>query len=430
MPYHVRVAALALVLTSLAVGDDKPTNAGREDAPAKKDAEYDGVAAFPRGEAAELSIDKGGLDQLRERAKEADSDAVVIVKDGRLVADWDFGRDRGPIEAMSATKSIVNLAIGRLIDQGKIKSLDQPVRDFYPEWNQGRKKLITVRHLLNHTSGLQDFPITTEIYASPNFVQFALAADMSNDPGSKFFYNNKAVNLLAGVVQRASGERMDVFIGKEIFAPLGITDFGWTLDRAGNPHGMAGLQIRAIDLAKIGQMMLDEGVWKGRQVVSKEWVRQSVEPGQTLDPTCGLLWWRVVGVMRFAVDEAVVKHFKDHGMTARSVEKLEALKGKPMEREAFWATLRPIVLADDVLKTKLRELNNDLPRVKPVIEGPVRGYAARGYLGQYLYVMPRHRLVAVRQRRSREGSKPGDLTADFLDFMEMVAALVPDQSGR
>jgi CubicO group peptidase (beta-lactamase class C family) len=157
---------------------------------------------FPSAEPADVGIDKGLLEQLKTRAEKANSDALVIVKDGKLVADWSFGKPVGAIEAMSATKSVVSLAIGRLIDQGKIKSLDQPVADFYPEWKQGRKKQITIRHLLNHTSGLENKPITTEIYDSPNFVQFALAAELSDDPGSRFSYNNKAVNLLAGLVER------------------------------------------------------------------------------------------------------------------------------------------------------------------------------------------------------------------------------------
>jgi CubicO group peptidase (beta-lactamase class C family) len=278
--------ALALVLAWPCARGDEPKSPPPDDSHERK-----ADADFPRAEPGDVGIDKTALERLRVRAKEADSDAVVIVKDGRLVADWDFGREHGPIEAMSATKSIVNLAIGRLIDRGKIKSLDQPVCEFYPEWKQGRKKLITVRHLLNHTSGLQSPLITREIYDSPDFVQFALAAEISDDPGTKFFYNNKAVNLLAGVVQKASGERMDRFIAKEIFEPLGIKEFGWSLDPSGNPQAMAGLQIRAIDLAKIGQMMLDEGSWKGRQVISKQWVRKSVEAGQPLEPTCGLLWW-------------------------------------------------------------------------------------------------------------------------------------------
>ncbi len=344
---------------------------------------------FPCAAAVEVGIDQAALERLHKRAAEADSDAVVIVKNGRLVADWDFGQPRGPIEAMSATKSIVSLAIGRLIDSGKIKSLDQPVSDFYPEWKQGRKKLITVRHVLSQTSGLQNEPNTTvEIYPSPDFVQLALAAELSDDPGSKFSYNNKAVNLLAGIVQRASGTRLDRYLGKEIFEPLGIKDFHWTLDRAGNPHGMSGLEIRAHDLARIGQMMLDEGSWKGKPVLSKEWVNKSIEPSQSLDPTYGLLWWLLRGPMRFAVDDGVIKHFKDRGMTAESAAKMEALKGKSLETEAFWASLRPILWQDKVLKTKLLALNRDLPRLKPIVDGPAHGYEAQGYLGQFLVVIP------------------------------------------
>jgi len=284
--------------------------------------------------------------------------------------------------------------------------------------------------LLNHTSGLQNPRITTEIYASPDFVQLALAAELSDDPGSKFAYNNKAVNLLAGVVQRASGTRMDLYIGKEIFEPLGITDFQWSLDRSGNPHGMSGLQIRAIDLAKVGQMMLDEGVWMGKQIVSKEWVRRSIEPAQAFNPTCGLLWWLMRGPVRSSVDDAVIKYFKGHGMTAESLEKLDALKGKPLEREQFRATVRPIIEGDAVLKTKQAELDQEPPPWKQIADGPVRGFSAQGYLGQYLVVLPAHRLVAVRQRRSHEGTNHQDMKAGFPEFAETVASLVEPKPAK
>ncbi len=436
MVRRIAMGIVALGLGASLASGDEPKGDARSGPPARSDATRGRAPAkpeaadFPHAEPSEVGIDKAAFERLRERAREADSDAVVIVKDGRLVADWDFGHPRGPIEAMSATKSIVSLAIGKLIDQGKIRSLDQPVHDFYPEWNQGRKKLITVRHLLNHTSGLQAIPITTEIYASPDFVQFALAAEVSDDPGTKFFYNNKAVNLLAGVVQRASGEKMHDFIGKEIFEPLGIKDFGWSLDRSGNPHAMAGLQIRAIDMAKIGQLMLDEGSWKGRRIVSPEWVRKSVEPGQPLEPTCGLLWWIVYRRTTVTIDDAVIRYFKDQGLTAKSLETIEAMRGKPMDPGQFQAKILPILRGDDVFKSKLADPRR--PRIpwKPAVEGPARGYSAQGYLGQYLVVMPRHRIVAVRQRRSQGEANPEDPRRNFLDFVEMVAALVPDRPVR
>jgi CubicO group peptidase (beta-lactamase class C family) len=408
--------ALSLVFAPSIAKSDQPKHAARAE-----------LTDFPRAEPADLGIDNVSLERLHERAKETDSDAVVIVKDGRLVADWDFGQQRRPIEARSVTKSIVNLAIGRLIDQGKIKSLEQPVSEFYPEWNQGRKKLITIRHLLNHTSGLESPRVALEIDRAPDCIQYALAAELTDDPGSKFYYNNKATNLLAGIVQRASGKRMDVFIREEIFEPLGIKDFGWSLDKAGNPYAMAGLQIRAIDLAKIGQLMLDEGAWKGRQIVSKEWVRKSVAPGQSLDTSCGLLWWIVKPVPGpQAVDEGLVKFFKDHGMTAQSVKKLEPLMGKPLDTEAAWEAVRMILRSDEVLNKKLMELNKDFAHVW-MPERPVLGFAAEGSFGQYLFVSLRHRLIGVRQRQPPPPADREDPIRDFGKFMEMVAKLVPDK---
>ena len=257
--------ATAYALSSLAA--QTPSGAAKKTAP----------AASNTGQA---DINSQALQTLRRRAEETKSDRVLIWHDGKMIADWSFaGAKSNPIEAMSATKSIVSLAIGRLIDTGQIKSLDEPVSDFYPEWRTGRKAKITLRHLLNHTSGLQADAITTEIYASKDFVKLALAANAQDEPGTKFFYNNKAVNLLAGIVQKASGQRMDKYIGAEIFAPLGITQFDWSLDPSGNPHGMSGLQIRAEDLLKIGQMLLQGGQWNGRQLVSKAWIAQSTQAG-------------------------------------------------------------------------------------------------------------------------------------------------------
>ena len=86
---------------------------------------------FPKAEPGAVGIDLVALERLKKRAEQTDSDVVVVVKDGKLVADWTFGKDRGPIHAMSATKSVVGLAVGRLIDDGKITSLDQPVCEFY-----------------------------------------------------------------------------------------------------------------------------------------------------------------------------------------------------------------------------------------------------------------------------------------------------------
>jgi CubicO group peptidase (beta-lactamase class C family) len=339
---------------------------------------------------------------------------------------------------MSATKSVVSLAIGRLIDEGKVKSIDQPVCEFYPEWKQGRKRQITIRHLLNHTSGLQNDWTSPEIYDSPDFVQYALAAELSDDPGAKFAYNNKATNLLAGIVQKASGERMDRYIGEKIFKPLGITQYSWMLDRAGNPHGMAGLQIQATDFAKVGQMMLDGGAWRGSRVVSEDWVKLSTKPSQDLEPNCGLLWWLTFDDL-LAVDDAFVLALKEFGPSDETIKALDVLKDKPMEPLRFWPTVGAIFRKDEAIRKRLDEINKLAREGKGLVPRRVRGgvssFSAAGYLGQSLVVLPEARLIAVRQFRS-----PGDANRDrppkmkpldpnaidtFDDFLSLVRNLVP-----
>jgi CubicO group peptidase (beta-lactamase class C family) len=415
-----RMLCLALMIASLTSVPGK--------ASPQADKARDDANTFPPGDPAQLGVDVAALMRLKEKAEAEGSDAVVVVKDGKLIADWDFGKERGPIHAMSATKSVVSLAIGRLIDEGKI-TLDQPVSDFFPEWKQGRKQLITVRHLLNHTSGLEDKATSGEIYNSPDFVQFALAADLVSDPGSKFFYSNKATNLLAGVVRRGSGQPLDEYVKREIFEPLGIKDFMWSKDPAGNPHGLAGLHIRAIDFARIGQLMLDEGVWRGRRIVSKEWVAQSISPGQPHNPKCGLLWWLTPESTNLTLDDDFIRDLKTRlGLSEATVKKLEALKGKPIKPQDLWPGLFQVFGADENLRGKLNEVNEKIkanpPAAKEISEGAPIAFSAVGYLGQYVVVIPRHRIVAVRQRRAQGKQDPKDYRNEFGDFEVMVRALV------
>ena len=149
------------------------------------------------------------LDSLYYYVEKTHSEAIIIQQNGKLIGEKYFGIGHPDtlIEAMSCTKSIVGLAAVCLLDDGFLDSLDTPVYHYYPEWKQGKKQLITLRHLLNMTSGMQNVPNTgVEIYPSPDFVQLALAAELSDDPGKRFSYNNKSLNLMAGIFRQATGK--------------------------------------------------------------------------------------------------------------------------------------------------------------------------------------------------------------------------------
>jgi CubicO group peptidase (beta-lactamase class C family) len=394
MRYLIAAAVLAWVAPALA--DDKP----------------------PSG------IDAKAFATLMKRAKESHTDAIVLYRNGKLLGEWYFDKPADKIEAMSATKSIVGLAIGKLIDAGKIKSLDEPVYDFYPEWKQGTKQKITIRHLLTHTSGLQNEPKTSvEIYPSPDFVKLALAAEIASEPGTKFAYNNKAVNLLAGIVKIASGKRMDEYLRDEIFTPLGITDFTWTLDQAGNPHAMSGLQIRAVDLAKLGQLMLDRGVWHGKRVLGESWIAESVKP-QPNAPRYGLLWWLQSDFRAMVADDELIETWRKGGASEDFLSRVMPLKGKVFtDRKAFFAAIEQAfggkpgleVWYDNTWRKGLPD-GKDLPT-------KVTGYYADGYLGQYLVVIPEQRLVAVRMMNAPDGDYDANKLDTFHDFPQLVRTL-------
>src|ERR1700753_1974159 len=115
------------------------------------------IGAAPRGfcQNAANGVDPAALERLLRAAEAAHSDAVVVWKDNQKVGAWYFGKAPKRIEAMSATKSIMNLPIGRLCTTGAIRSIADSVSRYYPEWRQGKKRGITIRQLLDHTSGLQ-----------------------------------------------------------------------------------------------------------------------------------------------------------------------------------------------------------------------------------------------------------------------------------
>lgn len=223
------------------------------------------------------------------RAFETQSDTLLIIKDDRVL--YQLNPNSGPIEAMSITKSIASLAIGILIDEGKIKSIDDPIYKWYPEWEHSAKRAITLRHILSHTSGLHSPSAPNPIFQSPDSIQFALNSELSEEPGSTFTYSNSAVNILSGIIEKLVGERMDIFVKKWLFNPLGIKNVSWLLDRAGHAYANANMCISSEDLAKIGKLVLQKGEWEGKQIVSREWIDLSTQPSQKLRPNLGLLWW-------------------------------------------------------------------------------------------------------------------------------------------
>jgi CubicO group peptidase (beta-lactamase class C family) len=195
--------------------------------------------------------------------KLANVDDIVVVRHGALVYEWYYPQPQLHTDATtrhrgnSMTKSVVSLLVGIAIDRGWIKDLDVPVVSYFPEKADLQipdKAPITLRHLLTMSAKLGS----------------------SDAPGVSFAYNNHETELVGAILKKVTGKTVDVLAQENIFAPLGIMDVEWQKNPfSGLPMSYMGLSLRPRDWAKIGQLVLNRGVWEGKQIVPASWVVQS-----------------------------------------------------------------------------------------------------------------------------------------------------------
>lgn len=365
-------------------------------------------------------INKTLLDSLLKVAEQTHSEAVIIYKGDSLITESYFGTGRADnkIESMSCTKSIVGLAVACLLTDKLIDSLNVPVSTYYPEWRQGQKQFITIRHLLEMTSGLQNYPNTSiEIYPSPDFVQLALCAELSSIPGKQWAYNNKSVNLLAGVIEKISGKRMDLYIGERLFRPLGITDFTWSLDSAGNPHAMSGCQIKPNDFVKLGLLILNEGTFNNKVVIAKDCIKALVTPSKMYDGY-GLLWWINYETTTFTIDDEIIDELKEADISSDFIEKMIELKGIYKSEDEFYSNMLK-VFGDNPIELIRNKLGSNNRFYKKSHSGNI-SFRADGYLGNYIIIDPTNRIVAVRMISSESHESDAD---NFGEFQKLVLSL-------
>ncbi len=367
------------------------------------------------------TLSQKNLDHLIARAEGANSDGMVIYYQQELVGSWYFDKSPQLVDIKSVTKSITNLAIGYLVSSGKLQ-IDQPVSDYYPEWAQENKSDITIRHLLAHTSGLLDSEFSL-VEETANIVDFALASDLSHPVGKFHVYNNKAVNLLAGIIEKADGRKLDQLMKEEIFTPLGISDYQWPTDQIGNPYVMAFLKLYPEDLAKIGQLALNRGNWQGRQLIDEQWFVQSTKPASDQIPHYGLLWELLTDDFKRVVDEKQISALRDAGVDEAFIEKARQMIGEYQSYREYYGKVREVYGGDfsQVFQKKLIPYGVALARFQT--DGNW-GYAGIGYLGQYLVIYPEHQLVAV--RLINHYPEYNWDTDEFTEFPELVKSLIQE----
>lgn len=215
--------------------------------------------------------------------------SFLIIRNDTILYEKYNGKyaDTSLVSSFSMVKPMISTLIGIAVEEGKIKSVDNPITDYLPEFkNKLGFDKITIKNLLQHTSGIkfsdQEFNIVSdnaEFYWGHDLRKDMTALTIKTAPNTEFHYSSANTQLLALIIERITNNLVSSYLETKIWQPLGMeAPAYWSLDRNdgnGMEKAFCCLQARTIDFAKFGRLYLNKGNWEGNQIVSRAWVEQS-----------------------------------------------------------------------------------------------------------------------------------------------------------
>ncbi len=257
------------------------------------------------------SLDDVGIDpyQITEFIKKVktghhgDIHSMLIYREGKLVLEEYFALNgqisgdfinetygRKAHQLSSVTKGILSMVSGIAIEQGYITDVNEPISNhlsLYANNFTNDKKQIQIKHLLTMTSGWEwnqfNYPWNDDrndaanMYKCEDVVEYTLERPLIAKPGEKFNYTNGEPTVLGVILKNACGMEVDKFTELHLFNPLGIMEYKWTRYPDGSLETDGGLKFSSRDLLKIGILLLNNGIWQGKQIVSKNWISESTK---------------------------------------------------------------------------------------------------------------------------------------------------------
>lgn len=244
--------------------------------------------ALARANPQDEGVPAGALDTLYRRLSDPEcaTHACLVLRHGKIISEGYFApyQSRYWHVTHSLCKSVTGMAIGMLVEEGKL-SLNERICDIFSgqcSLLTGRRmRSITVRHLLTMTSGVS-FRETGAVIES-DWVRSFLDSDVQWEPGSKFEYNSMNSYMLSAIVKARTGMGLCSYLRPRLFEPLGFGDIAWETCPKGIEKGGWGLYIYLEDIAKLGQLYLQKGIWYRQdgtpmRILSEEWVNAATAP--------------------------------------------------------------------------------------------------------------------------------------------------------
>ncbi len=235
--------------------------------------------------------------------------AFVVVKNDSLIHEqyWDGFNADSYSNSFSMAKSFVSILVGIAIDEGKIKSVEQPVSDFLPEFKTGKNALLRIKHLLTMSSGINfdedyvnPFAYPAKAYYGNDLSKLTYSYKVTKEPGKEFEYLSGNTELLSFILEKATGQTLSDYASLKLWKPLGAKNSAfWSLDhKNGNEKAYCCFNSNAPDFARIGQLYLDSGKWNGQQLVPLQYFIASTTAADLVDGGkknnhYGYSWWLI-----------------------------------------------------------------------------------------------------------------------------------------
>jgi CubicO group peptidase (beta-lactamase class C family) len=224
------------------------------------------------------------IDSIKQIKKDKINTCLIFHKDSIVFEYYKNGKMREKLHKVnSVTKSILSILVGIAIDRKELEGVNLSISRFFPEISDSKAR-ITIENLLTMSPGLfwpefgewggRPFPMIN----SKDWVKFFLEREIVEPPGQHMYYNSGCSHLLSAILQKATGTSLIEYAKQYLFKPLGIEDFQWHTDSKGIAIGGFGLSLKAIDMLKIGKLMLQNGKYMNQVVVSDNWVKESTLP--------------------------------------------------------------------------------------------------------------------------------------------------------
>lgn len=257
---------------------------------------------LPAAAPGKSTIPQAALEQMADWAKARKSNALIVVHRGKVLLEryWNGTTPTTLLNGRAITRSVTPLALGFAVED-KALQLDDPIGKYITEWQSDRRGAITVRQLAQHVSGMEVAPSLPPKQIKGNkdlclaycgdVVRAALNFDYGLPPGTRFQVAQENIQLLALVIERATGKPIQTLVSERIWQPMGGSRATFQLDRpGGTARTMCCMRATARDWTRLGVLVAHGGKWQGRQVLPASWLATMTTPSAR-NPNFGLGMW-------------------------------------------------------------------------------------------------------------------------------------------